>query len=108
MHYLVERPQGSESGAFDSYYLDNTDNNGQYPNGAIAAEVWSSAAGGWIGPGGSWIIIPLTAPLASGSWDMITETVTTGMFQVYVDGSLLGTQALEPGRRTFPPIPRRI
>ena len=50
-----------------------------------------TSSAGWIYAG----TVPLATPFASGSWHMITETVTAGQYEVYVDGTLLGGAAFD-------------
>ena len=91
------------SGAYDTYYNDGSvvGSVGQ----GIHTEVWGANAGG-----AGWIYadtIPTT--INENTWYMVTETVTTGQYQLYVNGSLIQTAALNSAYTpVFSPDPTAV
>ena len=56
------------------------------------------------GPGGrTWISNQGFNPvaIAPNTWTLITQTVTSGQYQLYVNGQLVGTQAMDPTYTPF-------
>ena len=94
-HDLVSGRMGSTTqGAYDSFYMDSTSSGGE----GIHTEVWgvnpsNPADAGWIYAD----TIAISNSWADSSWHMVTETVTTGQYQVYLDGALLGSSAINSG-----------
>ena len=57
-------------------------------NNTISALVINSADNNWL------VNSQYSATLSANTWYMVTETVTAGQFDLYVDGSLVGQQTL--------------
>ena len=97
LHCLVSGRNGSTTqGAYDSYYSDGS--NGTV---GIRTEIWGvnpnkTSDAGWIYAN----TIALSNSFDDASWHMITETVTAGQYQVYVDGALAGSSTMTAGYTT--------
>ena len=77
----------------------HADNNGYgfdtyvaYPATAIGVDIPNAAGTGWIAQG---LLVPVSG-VNTTSWYMLTETVTQGQFDLYLNGAVVASVAIDP------------
>ena len=92
---MVTGRSGGGDGSYDTYVNDGAQSPGGHTGVVgVATEIQ--------GTNGNWILT--NAPVApapnitDGNWHLVTETITTGAYQCYVDGTLVQTLALNPAQ----------
>jgi autotransporter-associated beta strand protein len=83
------------------YFIDATN---QLNTPGFASSATNSGITAYIGAqSGGWIAQGLSVPISLqyGTWYMMTQTVTAGQYQVYVNGALTASQTLTAGTPLF-------